>query len=81
MMPRLWRLTDFFNASPGDSGASFWNGGAGPAADEQGNIFVVSANGDFDGDAALAEYDESVLQVHAGAQVCWPRISSLRSTS
>jgi len=56
------KLTGFFNASPGDSGASFWNGGAGPAGDEQGNIFVVSANGDFDGDAALAGYDESVLQ-------------------
>jgi uncharacterized protein (TIGR03437 family) len=58
-------LTDFFNASPGDSGASFWNGGAGPASDPQGNIFVVSANGDFDGDAALAEYDESVLRFTA----------------
>jgi len=56
------KLTDFFNASPGDSGASFWNGGAGPASDAQGNIFAVSANGDFDGDAALAEYDESVLR-------------------
>jgi uncharacterized protein (TIGR03437 family) len=56
------KLTDFFNASPGDSGASFWNGGAGPASDAQGNIFVVSANGDFDGDAALAGYDESVLR-------------------
>lgn len=56
------KLTNFFNTSPGDSGASFWNGGAGPAGDEQGNIFVVSANGDFDGDAALARYDESVLK-------------------
>jgi uncharacterized protein (TIGR03437 family) len=56
------KLTDFFNASPGDSGASFWNGGAGPAADEQGNVYVVSANGDFDGEAALAAYDESVLK-------------------
>lgn len=37
-------LNDFFNASPEDSGASFWNGRAGPASDEQGNIYVVSAN-------------------------------------
>jgi uncharacterized protein (TIGR03437 family) len=57
------QLDGFFNASPGDSGASFWNGGAGPAADAQGDIYVVSANGDFDGDAALAEYDESVLTI------------------
>ena len=57
------KLAGFFNASPSDSGASFWNGGAGPAADDQGNIYVVSANGDFDGDAGLAEYDESVLRL------------------
>ena len=56
-------LSGFFNASPDDSGSSFWNGGAGPAEDAQGNIYVVSANGDFDGDAALAEYDESVLRI------------------
>lgn len=56
-------LSGFFNASPGDSGSSFWNGGAGAAADAQGNIYVVSANGDFDGNAALAEYDESVLRI------------------
>jgi uncharacterized protein (TIGR03437 family) len=56
-------LTAFFNASPGDSGASFWNGGAGPASDEQGNIFVVSANGDFDGNETAARYDESVLRL------------------
>jgi uncharacterized protein (TIGR03437 family) len=56
-------LSGFFNATPDDSGSSFWNGGAGPAADAQGNIYVVSANGDFDGDAALAEYDESVLRI------------------
>ena len=57
------KLTGFFNDSPGDSGASFWNGGAGPASDEQGDIYVVSANGDFDGDEALDEYDESVLRI------------------
>ena len=55
-------LSSFFNASPGDSGASFWNGGAGPASDAQGNIYVVSANGDFDGDFSAAHYDESVLR-------------------
>jgi len=55
-------LTDAFNTTPGDSGASFWNGGAGPAADEQGNIYVVSANGDFDGNLTLARFDESILR-------------------
>jgi uncharacterized protein (TIGR03437 family) len=57
------QLTGFFNDSAGVSGASFWNGGAGPAADAQGNIFVVSANGDFEGSVSLAQYDESVLRI------------------
>jgi uncharacterized protein (TIGR03437 family) len=56
-------LLAFFNDSPDDRGASFWNAGAGPAADEQGDIYVVSANGDFDGDESFAEYDESVLRI------------------
>jgi uncharacterized protein (TIGR03437 family) len=51
-----------FNSSPGDSGASFWNGGAGPASDQQGNIYAVTANGDFDGNFSEALYDESVLR-------------------
>jgi uncharacterized protein (TIGR03437 family) len=57
------QLAGVFNSSPGDSGASFWNGGAGPASDEQGNIYVVSANGDPDGNQAAARYDESVLKL------------------
>jgi uncharacterized protein (TIGR03437 family) len=57
------QLTGNFNDSAGVSGASFWNGGAGPAADAQGNIFVVSANGDFEGAVSLAQYDESVLRI------------------
>jgi hypothetical protein len=36
-----------FNDSPDGNASSFWNGGAGPAADADGNIYVVSANGDF----------------------------------
>jgi uncharacterized protein (TIGR03437 family) len=57
------QMTASFNDTPGDSGASFWNGGAGPSSDEQGNIFVVSANGDFDGDASLSRLDESALRI------------------
>ena len=60
-------LTAFFNATPGDSGASFWNGGAGPAADNAGNIFAVSANGDFDGNLLAAHNDESVLKLSPAA--------------
>jgi uncharacterized protein (TIGR03437 family) len=57
------KLNGFFNATPDDSGASFWNGGAGPASDADGNIFVVSANADMDGNHFAARYDESVLKL------------------
>jgi uncharacterized protein (TIGR03437 family) len=52
-----------FNDTPTDTGASFWNAGAGPAGDTDGSVFAVSANGDFDGNQAAARYDESVLHL------------------
>jgi uncharacterized protein (TIGR03437 family) len=58
-----------FNATPNDSGASFWNGGAGPAADANGNIYVVSANADADGNQAAARLDESVLRLTPAPQL------------
>ena len=58
-----------FNATPADSGASFWNGGAGPSADAKGNIFAVSANGDPDGNQAAAVFDESVLRLTPAPQL------------
>lgn len=58
-----------FNATPADSGASFWNGGAGPAADAKGNVYAVSANGDADGNQAAARFDESVLRLTPAPQL------------
>lgn len=63
------KLTSAFNDTPQGSGASFWNGGAGPSSDEEGNIFVVSANGDFDGNASAAQLDESVLKLTPAPQL------------
>ena len=44
-----------YNESPNGNRGSFWNGGAAPAADAAGNIYVVSGNGSFDGGANLGE--------------------------
>jgi hypothetical protein len=44
-------LSQVFNAEPtGDQGGygSFWNSGYGPAADSSGNVYLMTANGDFD---------------------------------
>jgi hypothetical protein len=40
-----------FNDSPNAFQGSLWMGGAAPAADTEGNIYVVSGNGPFDGDS------------------------------
>jgi outer membrane protein assembly factor BamB len=37
-----------YNSTPDGSQGSFWAGGAAPAADADGNIYLVSANGTFD---------------------------------
>lgn len=59
------KLLGAFNDTPGGSGASFWNGGAGPAADADGNIYVVSANGDVNGVPSPGDNDEAVLKLGA----------------
>ena len=57
------KLAGVFNDTPNGNGGSFWNGGAGPAADADGNIYVVSANGDFDAGSHASNYGESVLNL------------------
>ncbi|HXJ06004.1 MAG TPA: IPT/TIG domain-containing protein [Candidatus Acidoferrum sp.] len=42
------------------NGASIWDGGAGPAADAGGNIYVATGNGTFDG---TKNFSESVLKI------------------
>jgi uncharacterized protein (TIGR03437 family) len=59
------KLTGVFNVTPDGKAASFWNAGAGPAADPEGNIFVVSANGDFDADSGGKNYGDSVVKLTA----------------
>ncbi|MGH9612379.1 MAG: IPT/TIG domain-containing protein [Bryobacteraceae bacterium] len=51
-----------FNVSPDGDAGSFWNGGAGPSADDDGNVYVVSANGTFDM-AGSGDYGDSVVKL------------------
>ncbi len=44
------RQMAIFNDSPNAFQGSLWMGGAAPAADAEGNIYVISGNGPFDGD-------------------------------
>ena len=43
------------NTSPSGSAASIWQSGQGPAADEEGNIYVVTGNGSWDGKQSFSE--------------------------
>jgi len=44
----------------GSGGAALWGGGAGPAADASGNIYVTTGNGIYDG---VKNFSESVLKI------------------
>jgi hypothetical protein len=44
----------------GSNGASVWDGGAGPAADASGNVYVTTGNGTYDG---TKNFSETVLKL------------------
>jgi hypothetical protein len=58
--------TAAFTSTPNWEEGSFWQGGAAPAADANGNIYVVSANGTFDANLGGSDFAESVLKLSTG---------------
>ncbi len=58
--------TAIFNDSPNAFQGSLWMGGAAPAADAQGNIYVVSGNGPFDGNANGTDLGDSFIKLSSG---------------
>jgi uncharacterized protein (TIGR03437 family) len=56
-----------YNTTPEGNGASFWAGGAAPAADSDGNIFVISANGTFDAAADGRDIGESFIKLSSAS--------------
>jgi hypothetical protein len=54
-----------FNTSPNYTwGSSIWMSGGGLAADNSGNIFLVTANGPFDANTGGPDYGDTVLKLH-----------------
>jgi len=49
-----------FNTSPTGSEASIWQSGQGPSADAEGNLYVVTGNGSWDG---VSNFSESFLKL------------------
>ncbi len=52
-----------FNTTPNGYQGSIWMGGAAPAADAEGNIYAVTGNGRFDGDANGPDLGDSVIKL------------------
>lgn len=56
-----------YNTTPNANEASFWQGNAAPAADANGNIFIVSANGTFDYASGGPDLGESYIKLSSGS--------------
>jgi hypothetical protein len=52
-----------FNASPDGDDSGFWASDTGPAADEQGHLFLAAGNGRFDAASGGRDYGDSLLKL------------------
>jgi hypothetical protein len=52
-----------FLITPDGTRGSIWQGGSGPAVDENGYIYVATANGTFDGPNGANDYGDTVLKM------------------
>jgi uncharacterized protein (TIGR03437 family) len=55
--------TAVYNNTPNGNEASFWAGGAAPAVDSSGNIYLVGGNGAFDSGGKGPDFGESYLKL------------------
>jgi hypothetical protein len=56
----LTRQTGVLNTTPSGSGGAVWQSGRGLAADDAGNLYAISGNGDYDG---VQNFGESFLRL------------------
>ena len=62
----LQSRVSIINLSPKGAGASVWQSGRGPAIDRNGNLYVATGNGDFDG---ASNFGESVIKLSSDLKV------------
>jgi uncharacterized protein (TIGR03437 family) len=60
---RTLRRVTVYNNTPNGNEGSFWAGGAAPAADSAGNIFLAAGNGTFDVPIGGADLGESFIKL------------------
>jgi hypothetical protein len=61
---RTLQQSAVFADTPNWDAGAFWQGGAAPAADAQGNIYVVSSNGTFDANAGGSDLGEIIIKFY-----------------
>lgn len=61
-----WSSTD---PTSGNNQGAIWQSGAGPAADADGNVYVETANGEFDAGSGGTNYSDSVVKLSATGTV------------
>ena len=59
----LQQLGAFSTAPNQTRGANIWQGGAGPAADANGNVFFLTANGVFNANSGGSDFADSFLKL------------------
>ena len=52
-----------YASTPNGEGGSIWQSGAAPAADADGNIYIVTGNGGFDGDRGGTDLSQSIIKL------------------
>jgi hypothetical protein len=62
----LAQQTGVFLSTPSGNGGAIWQSGRGPAADDQGNVYAITGNGDYDG---VQNFGQSFLKLAGAAPV------------
>jgi uncharacterized protein (TIGR03437 family) len=63
------KQVSIYNNTPNGNEGSFWAGGAAPAADSAGNIYLVSGNGAFDDSGKGSDLGESFIKLSTSGGV------------
>lgn len=66
---RTFAQVSVYNTTPNGGLGSLWAGGAAPAADATSSIYIVSANGTFDGASGGPDLGESYIKLGSGRSV------------
>lgn len=62
-----------FNSTPDGFGGGFWQAGAAPAADADGNVYLENANGTLDAEQGGRDYSSVILRLHLSGNQLTPQ--------